>query len=493
MMQPEAWSMARPIATEDGLLERLEQEIGNRNFEHWFRDKTTLRVEEDRVLIGVGSPFMLGWFQRHFRTPIARAVQSVCGAHARIEIQVDPQAAQRSAHASKADKTTNGAKRPNGSPSAGGLRAQKKRSEPGRSGLSRKPAASNRSSRRRRFADLADFVEGPSNQLPLLAAQQVCQEPGGSVNPLFLYGGVGTGKTHLLEGIYRRIRRLHPGLQVMYLTSEGFTNAFTEALRQHTLPGFRQRFRSLDVLLIDDVEFFGSKRVIQEEFLHTFKQLEQHGGQIVLAGDRHPRLLTELRDELTTRFLSGMVCRIENPDLETRSRIVQAKAERLRADIAPEALQFVAERFRNNVRELEGALHCLATYHRMAGKRITAAAARRMLADLERDCIRLVRLSDIERTVCGFFGIAADELKSARRHRSVSRPRMLAMFLARKLTGAAYSEIGNHFGGRNHSTVISAERQVRDWLKSETSICVASQTWPLADVLEALEQQVLAG
>jgi chromosomal replication initiator protein len=347
--------------------------------------------------------------------------------------------------------------------------------------------------RGRRFADLADFVEWPCNALAITAARQVCKKPDGSMNPFFVYGAVGTGKTHLLEGMYRQLRRSFPDWQILYLTSEQFTNYFTQAYRDHTLPAFRQRFRTVDVLIVDDVDFLDAKRVIQEEFLHTFKQLESHGKQVIVSGDRHPRLLTKISDELRTRFLSGMVCRLEPPDAETREKIVVRKASRLEADFSPEALRLVAERFVHNVRELEGALHCLQTYHGMTGKRITATLARQVLSELERDCIRVVRLADIERVVCGLFGVNGDELKSSRKSRSLCQPRMLAMYLSRKLTRAAYAEIGAYYGGRNHATVISAEHTVSEWLARGDSVKVAANTWPLSDLLETLEQQLLAG
>jgi chromosomal replication initiator protein len=344
----------------------------------------------------------------------------------------------------------------------------------------------------RKLAELSDFVTGTGNELAITAVQQVCDAPGARANPLFLYGGVGIGKTHLLEGICRRVRRTHSHLQVMLLSAEAFANHFTEALRQRTLPAFRQRFRNVDILLVDDVEFFEGKQVIQEEFLHTFKQLEALGRQLVVTADRHPRILTRLSDDLTSRFQSGLVCRIENPDLETRRRIATAKAGRLEADFAPEAVAYVAQRFTNSVRELEGALHSLATWHAMTGRRITATTARTILAEMERDCVKIVRVGDVEQVVCRFFGLAADDLRSSRRNRTLSQPRMLAMFLSRKLTQAAYSEIGQHFGGRNHSTVMSAEKKVQEWLTTGAPIRVASQTWPLTDLLESLEQQLRA-
>jgi chromosomal replication initiator protein len=322
---------------------------------------------------------------------------------------------------------------------------------------------------------------------------QICDLPGSRYNPLVLHGGVGTGKTHLLEATFRRLRARHPALRVLFLSAEGFANHFTQALRDRSLPSFRQRFRGVDVLIIDDVDFLDGKRVIQEEFLHTIRQLETQERQIVLSADRHPRLLTKLSEELVTRFISGIVCRMESPDLETRRAIVARKATRLTARISEDALELVARRFRTSVRELEGALNCLETYGLMTGKTIGVSTARQVLADLERDCVRAVRLADVEQTVCRFFAVDPAELRSARRSRSVSQPRMLAMYLARKMTQAAYSEIGEYFGGRNHSTVMSAEKRVRDQLASQITVRVAAQNWQLGELLSSLEQQLMTG
>ncbi|MBT6156164.1 MAG: chromosomal replication initiator protein DnaA [Planctomycetaceae bacterium] len=476
-MQPATPAMVQPNdPTEVHFFEQLQRTVGERNFDHWFNKKITLACDGEQLSIGVGSPFLLTWMQKQFHRPLTEVAQSTYGPAVSVRLQVDSSLVLTD----KSETNVSPKKPKNKSPKT----AERQTAQ--RTTGSRTPQS-------RRFADLAEFVPGSSNELALTASRQVCEAPGEKFNPLFLHGGVGIGKTHLLEGIYRSVRREFPQLQVMYLTSEAFTNFFTQALREHTLPSFRRRFRNVDVLLVDDIDFLESKRAIQEEFLHTFKQLESHGRQIVLTSDRHPRLLTKMSDELTTRCLSGLVCRIESPQLETRRKIVKFKAARLKTEITPEALNFIAERFRNNVRELEGALNCLSTFSHMTGKRVGVTAARRVLADLERDCIRVVRMTDVEQAVSRFFGVPTEDLKSSRRHRSVSRPRMLAMFLARKLTQAAYSEIGQYFGGRNHSTVMSAERNVKGWLEQGTPIDVASQSWPLEDVLEALEQQLMAG
>ncbi|OYW24706.1 MAG: chromosomal replication initiator protein DnaA, partial [Planctomycetales bacterium 12-60-4] len=356
-----------------------------------------------------------------------------------------------------------------------------------------RPAIVNSGGRQRRLADLGDFIPTPLAEFALTACRHVATAPGTQFNPLFLYGSVGTGKTHLLEGICRQLRRTHSQLQVTLLTAEAFANYFTQALTERTLPSFRHKFRGVDVLLVDDVDFFESKRVFQEEFLHTICDLADHGRQVVVTADRHPRLLTKLGDDLVSRFQSGLICRLETPDSETRRQIVLRKAQRMDGDFAPEALQFVAERFTGSVRELEGALNCLQTFYGMTQKRITAATARQVLADLERDCLRVVRLADIERVVCQVFGLKPKDLKSDSRVRTLAQPRMLAMFLARKHTQSAYSEIGQHFGGRNHSTVMSAERKVQKWLEENATVRVASQSWSFQEIVINLEQQLLAG
>lgn len=464
-MQPKTIALGPVRASAEELVSsELAEAVGQRTYEHWFQGKTTLEIQDDELTVGVASPFLVDWFQKQFREPAGQVAKKILGPSARVRFLVNPSVP----------------------------RAQPESGEQGRAAPSRQPESPPQPRRRkgRRFADLSDFVKGQCNELALAAAGQVCEAPAAKFNPLFIHGPVGTGKTHLLEGTYRRLRRNFPHLQVMFLTSEAFANYFTDALRNHTLPSFRQRFRSVDILLVDDVDFLDGKRVIQEEFLHTFKQLVSHGRQLVVTGGRHPRLSTKISDELKTRFLSGMVCRVEAPDTQTRLEIVRHKALGQSGKFTNEVLEFIAERFQNNVRELEGAINCLQMYHRMTGKPVGLGTAMRVLADLERDCIRVIRIADVEEAVCSLFGVEATNLKSAKRSRSVSQPRMLAMYLARKHTRAAYSEIGGYFGGRNHSTVISAEKKIDDLIKSSATLQIASQAWSVRDVLETLEQQL---
>lgn len=483
----------QPTQQHAALESLLRTTIGTQSYQLWFRDRTELTIRNDELVVRVASPFLSTWLQRQFREPIGVVATSVLGPAARVCFEIDGElavaasngiASRRDATATLPQPTTSLTR------SVAGARRESEHHIGGatRSEAAPRPAASSS----RRFAKLDDFVPGPCNQLAIAAARQVCEAPGERLNPLYLFGGVGLGKTHLLEGVYCELRRRFPGWNVLFLTSEQFANYFTQALRTQSLPSFRQKFRSVDVLLVDDVDFLDGKRVIQEEFLHTIKTLESLGKQLVVTADRHPRLLSQVSEELSTRFVSGLVCRMEVPDLDTRTRMIQHKLTQRKLDLTPDAIALVAQWFRNNVRELEGALNCLEAHFAMNPQRMNEAVARQILADLQRDCVRIVRLADVERVICDLFRMIPDELRSSSRARNVVQPRMLAMFLARKLTQAAYSEIGAFFGGRNHSTVISAERQVREWLTDNTPFTIATREWSAGELLQTLEQQLLA-
>lgn len=482
-----------PDARTELVLTELRTRLGDRSFALWFEDKTRIEFEGSHLRLIVGSPFLVSCIHKQFRRELQSIAQQLLGPAGEFALQVDatlalqaglPTHARPSTVLATSQSRSNATTRttpvaPNratasptiGSPSAGGWAT----------------------ARQRRLADLADFQSNPTTEFALTACRSIANQPGTQFNPLVIYGPVGTGKTHLLEGVCRQLRKTQPQLQVALLTAEAFSNYFTQALTERTLPSFRHKFRGVDVLLIDDVEFFESKRVFQEEFLHTLCDLVDHGRQVIVTTSRHPRLLTKLNEELVSRFQAGLICRLETPDSETRLKILTRKAARHEAEIAPEALRYVAEKFTGNVRELEGALNCLQTYFAMTQQKVTATIARQILTDLERDCLRVLRLADIERVICQVFGVKAKDLKSDSRVRTVAQPRMLAMFLARKHTQAAYSEIGQHFGGRNHSTVMSAERKVQQWLEANDVIRVASQTWSFQEIVANLEQQLLAG
>ncbi|HEX6986289.1 MAG TPA: chromosomal replication initiator protein DnaA, partial [Planctomycetaceae bacterium] len=465
------------------VFDRLRAGLDAKTYEHWIDGKVALSARDDELTVGVGSPFLLAWMQRQFTAAFRTAAREVLGASARLRFVVDGRVGLpniRVGNSSGVAASRSEAARTPAAPAAEAV--------PVKANVAPRPARPEA----RRYADLAEFVAGPNSELAYAAALRLCEHPAAFAGPLYVYGGVGLGKTHLLEGVARRLRGQAGAGQVAYFTAEAFANYFTEALRGRTLPAFRNRFRGVDVLLVDDVDFLDGKRGLQEEFLHTLQHLESRGRTIVLAADRHPKLLTRTAEELVTRFLAGTVCRLEPPDYETRLRILDRKASRLPDAPSRPVLDWIARRFRGGVRELEGALNCLGVYREMSGRPVGLAAARQILGDLERDCLRAIRLPDIERAVCEFFGVEPNDLRSPNRSRSVSQPRMLAMYLARKHTQAAYGEIGAHFGGRNHSTVIAAERKVRQLLDGASAWTVAAESMPLGDLVRSIESRLRA-
>jgi chromosomal replication initiator protein len=335
---------------------------------------------------------------------------------------------------------------------------------------------------------LEDFVVGPGNRLAHAAAVEAARGAGATFNPLVIHGGVGLGKSHLLEGIAAALRAGNPGRKVVQTTAEAFTNGFLDAMRHGTLAAFRARHRQADALILDDVHFLAAKRATQDEFLHTFDALVAAGATVVLACDQHPRLIHKLSDEIVTRLLGGMVVKLEGPDLATRRAILKAKAASRGVDVPEAVVAYVAEHLRASVRELEGALNSLVAHALLAGKRLDLNLARIALRDTIRHTAQAVALRDVERAACEVFGIDAEMLKSPSRARAVAYPRMVAMYLARKHTGAAYSEIGRYFGGRNHSTVIAADKKVAGWLRDAQRAPMLAGFESVADLLAALER-----
>lgn len=488
-MQPDIPADGLPVSHEDGrscFLTALRGAIGEHNFQHWFEARARITLNDSMIEISIGSNFLSTWMQRRFGKDVAACVRdSITGGSVQWMIDAELESTDTD------DSGPSGKAPPDAGTNAGRLSVASQNEPPKLPATKATKTAPRRDGRR--FAKLADFVQGTCNELAVTAARQVAMQPGERFSPLYIHGGVGVGKTHLAEGIYCEARKQNPEMQVIFMTAESFGNQFTHALRNQSLPGFRARFRNVDFLIIDDIGFLDGKPGMQEEFLHTFEQLSSHGKQVVVTADCHPRLMSKMSDELTTRFLCGLVSRLEAPDLQTRRQIVRFRMQPCASQISEDALDFVARRFTHSVRELEGALNTLQTWYAMTKKTVSIQTARQALSELERDCIRVVRLPDIEAAVCQLFGIDAVDLKSNKRTRSVSQPRMLAMFLARRHTQAAYKEIGDFFGGRNHSTVVAAEKKVDTWLRSEKELTFAGRNWHLSDIMESIEQQLLAG
>ena len=306
------------------------------------------------------------------------------------------------------------------------------------------------------------FVEGKSNQLALAAAQQVAEHPGMSYNPLFLYGGVGLGKTHLMHAVGNAMRRKNPEAKIVYLHSERFVADMVKALQLNAIYDFKRFYRSVDALLIDDIQFFANKDRSQEEFFHTFNALLEGGQQMILTCDRYPKEIDGVEERLKSRFGWGLTVAVEPPDLETRVAILMKKAEQSHIVLAPDAAFFIAQRIRSNVRELEGALKRVIASANFTGRPFDIDLIKDSLKDLLALQDKQVSLDNIKRKVAEYYKIKVADLMSKRRNRSVARPRQVAMALSKELTRHSLPEIGDAFGGRDHTTVLHACRKIKE-------------------------------
>ncbi|WP_435018057.1 chromosomal replication initiator protein DnaA [Tundrisphaera sp. TA3] len=480
-------AQATMAVAETSLRAAVAERIGESRFGLWFGEGVHLGVAGDALEVGVPNAFFREWIRGHFAGNLIEAAHAVTGRSLRLRFHVADEAEPPLGHVVSPLPAPD--HRPGGgddhptiplpSPPADRPRAQ---SAPAPSVT---PPPPGRPARR-----LEDFVTGPGNRLAHAAAIELIQAGGASFNPLVITGGTGLGKTHLLEGIGAALRARHPGLRVVQITAESFTNGFLDAMRHGTLTAFRAKYRGAGALLVDDVHFLAAKKATQDEFLHTFNALVADGVPIVLTADHHPRQIAKLSDELATRFLGGMVVRLDAPDPATRKAILQAKAAARGVSVPDAVLSYVAEHLRASVRELEGALHSLLAHALLAGKRLDLPLAKVALRDTIRHTARSVALKDVERVVCQLFSIEPDALKADNRARAIAYPRMLAMHLARRHTGAAYSEIGRFFGNRNHSTVISAEKKVEGWLRDEARNGILPGFETMGDILHALERSL---
>ena len=314
------------------------------------------------------------------------------------------------------------------------------------------------------------FVEGKSNELAKAAALQVANNSGNSYNPLLLYGGVGLGKTHLMQAVGNEILKRQPDARVVYLHSQRFVQDMVKALQQGTMQDFMQYYRSVDALLIDDIQFFAKKLRSQEEFFHVFNALLERGHQMVLTCDRYPREIDGLEERLKSRFVWGLTVEVEPPELETRVAILMKKAEAEEVDLDPAVAFFIAERIRSNVRELEGALRRVIANARFTGARISVDQVKRALRDLFAIQDRQISIDNIQRTVAEYYNIKIADLLSKRRNRTIARPRQVAMALAKELTNHSLPEIGDAFGGRDHTTVLHACRKIAELRESSADL-----------------------
>ena len=426
-------------------LERLQGELSAQQFDTWIRP---LQVVEDGASLRLLAPnrFVLDWIRDKYMESINGIVSELSdGRNYQIEVAVG---------------TSSPVEPPKTRPAP-----------PSKIVRPIKPKESNwYSTGLNPQYSFATFVEGKSNQLARAASIQVSENPGTAYNPLFICGGVGLGKTHLMHAVGNAIAAGKPNAKVVYLRSEQFVADMVKALQHNVISDFKRFYRSVDALLIDDIQFFAGKERSQEEFFHTFNALLEGQQQIVLTCDRYPKEVAGVEERLKSRFGWGLTVAIEPPELETRVAILKSKAARTQIDLPDEVAFFVGKRFRSNIRELEGALHRVIANSHFKSSPITLEFAKEALKDLLALQDKMVTVDYIQKTVAEYYKIRLADLLSKRRNRSVARPRQMAMALCKELTSHSLPEIGDAFGGRDHTTVLHACRKIADLRRSEQRI-----------------------
>jgi chromosomal replication initiator protein len=438
-------------STVSAINDAIAERIGQQKFKIWFKNSTRLTLTDGLLKVGVANPFISTWLEGHFHADIAEAARSVIG-DCQLMFTIDPQLA--------------GQYRP------GTLEWH---AQPDSALLTTSPppaALKHRVGSHGQKLKLTfdTFVVGRSNELAYNAAKAVVCDKQSPFNPLFIHGGYGLGKTHLLQGICDELRKTRPAANWLYMSAEDFANQFVLALKTRKLDAFRSRMRQTDLLAIDDIHFLASKPSTQEEFLHTFNTLDLAGRQVVLASDAHPKTIGQLSEKLVNRFVSGMVVKIEPPDFATRCEICRRYARGINKHIGEEVISYIADHLRSNIRELQGAILKLVAFASLQNTKIDLAMAGMVLAEHIERCDPIVHLSDIESAVASYFGITPSAIHSSKKDRTIALARHFSMYLARKHTRMSSSEIGRLLGDKNHATVLLGCKKIEEQIAKNAQL-----------------------
>jgi chromosomal replication initiator protein len=424
-------------------LGELQVSLSPANFETWLKETALVAVDDNRFRVAVPNGFAKDWLETRYRSLISQTLARVVGYSVQVDFEV-----REGLSAASEDGLVDNVEAPQPLQSA----STPVRLEPGRVGGTESGSATLNP----RYT-FRSFIVGSANRLAHAASLSVAERPGHAYNPLFLYGGVGLGKTHLMHAIGNQVLARFPRKRVVYATSEKFTNEFITSIQQGKIDEFRSRYRRIDLLLIDDIQFIADKERTQEEFSHTFNAIHEDGKQIVLSSDRPPKLITTLEERLRSRFEWGLIADLTAPDLETRIAILRAKAEEGGVHIGSDVLEFIARKVISNIRELEGALNRIVAYANMGGMPISIELAQAVLSNvLYNPKRRLVTPERIVHAVSEYYSVELDALKGQKRDRAIVMPRQIAMYLMRAETDVSLLRIGQELGGRDHSTVLHA-------------------------------------
>lgn len=435
-------------------LHYIQGKVPKQVYDTWFIPARLDRIENSTVHIGVPNKFFGDWLHTHYGPLLAEAVATARGGgDLAVSFVVSQKPSPRVIEPHAAVNTTRA-----------GNQSKARR------GIQLNPKYT-----------FKNFVVGAGNQFAHAACMAVAEQPGKTYNPLFIYGGVGLGKTHLLNAIGNHVDE-QTDLRIAYLTTEQFTNEVINSIRYDKMMDLRKRYRHIDMLMIDDIQFLVGKERTQEEFFHTFNALYEGHKQIVLSSDRFPKDMPDIEERLRSRFEWGLIADLQPPDVETRIAILRKKSEDEGVKLPEDVIQFLSTTMKSNIRELEGSLVRLGAYASLTGQIITLDMAKNVLRDLIGDKKKIVAMDDIQEAVCTQFHIKMTDLKSRRRSKTLVHPRQIAMYLCRELTDASYPEIGRQFGGKDHTTIIHACRQVTKAKETDTA---------LHTTLETLKEQIL--
>jgi chromosomal replication initiator protein len=418
-------------------LAEIKERVGTQNFDTWIKPVRFITKNKNEAVLEVPNKFFRDWLADNYLNQIEAVLRSLAKHDVSVSLEVNPKLEPQSSVV-KIDKRQD-----------------------------------TESARQARHSNLVpkytfeNFVIGASNQFAHAACIAVANQPGEHYNPLFIYGGVGLGKTHLVNAIGHRVALQKPNLKVVYLSSESFMNELISSLRRDRMDEFKKKFRSVDVLIVDDVQFIAGKERTQEEFFHTFNSLYESHKQIVITSDKFPKEIPGIEDRLRNRFEWGLIADIQSPDMETRVAILQKKAEIEGVQLPHEVAIFLASNIDSNVRELEGSLTRLGAFSSLTKTPITIEFAREVLSHSLKSFQREVTVESIQKTICDYFNVKLGDLKAKRRTQNIALPRQVAMYLCRKHTETSFPAIGDKFGGRDHSTVIHASKTIERKIKED--------------------------
>lgn len=413
------------------LMQTIQQKIHPRSFETWFSILRPLVLDNTTLIIETPDQFFSEWLKERYGKTLKEALQEI----GLTDIKIDF-VSSREIEVKNENLPT--------------IKEEKPKLNP--------------------LYTFENFVVGPSNRLAHAASLAVAESPARAYNPLFIYGGVGLGKTHLLQAIAHYIYKKNPQIKMVYISSEDFTNQLISAIQNRTTQKFRERYRHIDVLLIDDIYFIAGKESTQEEFFHTFNALYDAHKQIVLSSDRSPKEIQGLEERLVSRFSWGLVTDIQPPDFETRSAILRKKAELANVEVPQEVILFISEKIKNNIRELEGALVRVIAHAQLTGEKISLEIVQKVLKDMIVEEEKKITVDMIQKKVAEYFNIRFSDMRTKKRNKEIVLPRQIAMYLSRELTELSLPDIGMYFGGKDHTTILHAWNKIKEELERKKEL-----------------------